>query len=576
MEHRVPIRGLTANALAVLAASALAVAVSQSPARQATGSLRGVVLDQQGRSLNRARIAAHGPSGLVRGITGEDGRFEIRDIIAGSYHVIASKTGYVTSPFRGRRVLSTGELVEVVAGRATEAIELRLPRAAVIAGRVLDQYGEPLVNARVYAERRSYEAGLRFVPAYGAATDDRGDFRIHGLPAGRYLVSVVAWELPWSQAGVVPESGGIQPGWGRTYYPGVTDATSATLVTIHSDEASTSVDFTVLPVPVCRVSGQVLDSAGNPAAGRLDVTISEVGDRVANTITFSRNVGQFEIRGLPPGDYLLTARGPGGPSGGAEAGAVRLFLDGGGVSGVTLRMAKETRITGHVVVDGKKMPDLGRLRVVTLSEVRAGLTSGDGPLLTRAAGRTWVNSEGTGALSVTSAGAVERSGAFQIEGLLGRHCLRVVGLPPGWMIKGIFRSGRDITDVPFDLYGGEQVGDVEVVLTDRITSVTGRVIDDGCLATRDCVVVIFAVAASRWSQGERALQASLLEADGRFRIERLAPGEYLAVAVDLPAFGQLVDPELLERLRPVATRIIVSETTTADVVLPCWREARIQ
>src|SRR5256885_2860530 len=58
---------------------------------------------------------------------------------------------------------------------------------AAIAGRVTDSFGDPAVNVIVTVESRGENGATR--GAGLAETDDRGEYRIGRLPAGRYVVS---------------------------------------------------------------------------------------------------------------------------------------------------------------------------------------------------------------------------------------------------------------------------------------------------------------------------------------------------------------------------------------------------
>ena len=48
-------------------------------------------------------------------------------------------------------------------------------------------------------------------------------------------------------------------------------------------------------------------------------------------------------------------------------------------------------------------------------------------------------------------------GTFQINGVIGRRCLRVFGVPGGWRVASIEYTGRDITYVPVDFELGQDV-----------------------------------------------------------------------------------------------------------------------
>ena len=122
-----------ASAVVVILVSAIALhaqpprdgAASTAPAMTVTGR----VLTERGDPIPNARV---GPIPQNQGtpvvLTDGLGRFAIA-VPAGSYRVVASKTGYARRD---------------VAATASAPIEIRLMRSAAISGRVLDGAGEPI------------------------------------------------------------------------------------------------------------------------------------------------------------------------------------------------------------------------------------------------------------------------------------------------------------------------------------------------------------------------------------------------------------------------------------------------
>ena len=68
----------------------------------------------------------------------------------------------------------------------TREIDIRLDRGAVMSGRIIEQ-GMPAIGARVIARRVDDSSNTK--PTYEAETDDLGEYRIGGLPAGQYTVT---------------------------------------------------------------------------------------------------------------------------------------------------------------------------------------------------------------------------------------------------------------------------------------------------------------------------------------------------------------------------------------------------
>jgi hypothetical protein len=103
--------------------------------------LRAVPLDPD--SPNRK------PPVLPETITDDLGRFELTDLPVGSYTLTASRTGFVTLSYGQRSAFSASRPIEVRGGQTVDALDVRLPRGAVLTGQLLDQDGHPAAAGQV-------------------------------------------------------------------------------------------------------------------------------------------------------------------------------------------------------------------------------------------------------------------------------------------------------------------------------------------------------------------------------------------------------------------------------------------
>jgi hypothetical protein len=95
-------------------------------------------------------------------------------------------------------------------------------------------------------------------------------------------------------------------------------------------------------------------------------------------------------------------------------------------------------------------------------------------------------------------------------------------------------------------------------VTDRVSSVSGTVVDRRGRPVSNASVVIFASDPARWIAGSKYVRETRSRT-GQFSIDALPPEDYAAVAVEGLPFNAWFDPEVLERLRPTATRVRVGE-----------------
>lgn len=543
-----------------------------------TGQIRGRVFAlDTGSPIRRAQVRISGQEILPKAaLTDAEGRFEFRDLPAGRFTLQASKSGFVSVGFGQTRPYESGRPIELADKQVLENSDIAMPRGSVIAGRILDEFGEPMPDVSVTALRQSWSNGRRrLVPAAGrlAQTNDLGQFRLFGLPPGEYflsatirgaMVEMMAVEMMAARGvgGTGPSASTPTSGYAPTYYPGTSNVGEAQKITLMAGQEHQGADFSLMPVRLATITGVVIGSDGKPLSGAMiNVTPRE---RSATTflsgLTGARTNqdGAFTLNGVAPGDYQLQANsvqvitsdeggnrmvfamrtGPGGSGPDAESGSLPLSVAGEDVSNVVLVTSKGARATGRVTFeDGAQPPNLGSIRISAPA-----IDSADGFM-------------GGGGF-----GRVQADGSFELTGLSGARLVRAVGLPPGWTLKAVRLDGTDITDAGAEFKAGAAVSGLEVVLTSRTTMVTGGVSDGAGSPLKDYTVVIFAddpelwgLPMTRWVTGTRPDQ------EGRFKVQHLPPGSYHAVAVEYVPQGEWGDPDLLERLKGKGKRFTLGE-----------------
>jgi hypothetical protein len=163
---------------------------------------------------------------------------------------------------------------------------------------------------------------------------------------------------------------------------------------------------------------------------------------------------------------------------------------------------------------------------------------------------------------------VKPDGTFELRGLSGARLIRAMGLPQGWMLKSVQVNGVDVTDTGLEFKPGEALTGVDVVLTSRVTELSGTVKGPSGSAVTDYTLVVFSDDPQRWTlPGSRYVNGTRPDQDGRFRVRDLPPGGYYAVAADYIAQGEWGDPEQLDRLKAQATRFTLGdgESRTLDL-----------
>jgi hypothetical protein len=556
---------------AVRAEPARAAAAAQRPdARRVTpvkgtASISGrVVAADTGSAVRSAAVALTSPAaGTWTATTDAEGGFRFPDLPAGRYNLRVTKGGFATTSFGGG---PRGNVAfELRDGQALDRGDLRLPRGGVIAGRVVDEHGEPMVDVFVSAMRSEYvQPGVRRLSAARSTqTNDLGEFRLHSLLPGKYYVSASLRMMQMVGGDGPPQQiVGAARGTAPAFYPGTASAVDAQPVGIAAGEIRSSVDMQLSGVPLAVISGTVIDSRGQPAP-RMAVMLNPA--RLDGALIQQINMvetdaqGRFSLPNVAPGDYRLdvesvarmeaigqtgsTARRPDAH----EFASQPITVRGDDASNVVVQTSLGFRISGRVVVEGGSLtPEQLEAVQVSVLPVLAG--------------------QGISGVLLAAGAAAAPDGSFVVANVIGPRLIRVGALPSGYVLKSVRAYGSDITDSGIDVV--QDVPTVEIVVTGRPTELSGTVTEAGGSVTTEYAVIVFSDDSRRWAARlNRHVTSARPGADGRFRVTGLPAGRYLAVAVGALVDGEWAEPDHLEQLRSVATRFELADGEARTVTL---------
>jgi hypothetical protein len=501
-----------------------------------TARLRGLVVGgENGAPLRRAMVQLSGAEvqeGRVA-TTNEDGRWELRDLPAGRYQLTAMKAGYVSLSYGQRRPFEQGKPLEIQDAQTIENVNFNLPRGSVIAGRVSDEFGEPVAEIMVMAQRYRYFNGRRRLApvSHPSSTDDGGNFRLYGLPPGDYYLSAAPMGFSFGQSS--DDSSGYAP----TYYPGTASSQRADKVTVGIGDEVSGLQFSLVPTRTAKITGTAVDSRGRPMAGAFVSVIVQQGDGFNMSMSAGNQVredGTFSLSDVTPGEYTIQVRSFGeGPN--VEVASQPLTVTGEDIAGVALVGSRGSSIRGRVIVEGAQS---GRTIEPTAVGIMAMPKEPSMEMMMFFGGesRDRLNDDWT----------------FDVRAMTSPVLIRTTRMPPGYSLKQVLWRGQDVTDEGLPIKG-DAVSDVEVVITARSTTVTGTVLDAAGKSAADYVVVAFAEDSDKWGHLSRHLALARPDQQGSFVIKQLPAGRYLAAALPYIEDGEQSDPELLERLRSVAT-----------------------
>jgi hypothetical protein len=521
-----------------------------------TAMLAGRAVAAPGTSpLRRVQIQLTSADGQQRRSTTTDGegRYKFEQLPAGRYTLTATKGGYVTLQYGQRYPFEPGTPVTLTDKQTLEKVDFSLPRGSVIAARITDEFGEPLTGVMVQVQRYQYGpdgqrklTAVQGAPAPFSGTDDRGEFRLYGLMPGEYVVQASMRSLGGPMAAT---SGDSSEGYSPTFFPGALTADQAQPISLGVGEEQT-IQFAMMAGRLGRVSGIVVDAESRPIAGASLQLVTVTGTGMSSSPAGqSAANGMFTVNGISPGDHTLQAslRATGGTP---LSGSLPISVAGEDLTGVTISLGFGAVLSGRVTFDGTA-PRTGGATPVRVNVQRvdqqalAFMSAGYDPLAN---------------------GEVDENGLFKLGGASGRVFIGV-NTPPGWAIRSVSAGGENVTDVPLDLTNGMTLSDVRIVLTDKVTSVSGTVKANRDREQKDYVVVVLPAGKLEPLVAARMIRVGRPDTQGRFELTALRPGSYVAAAVDVLEQGRQFSPEFQEKLRSRAREFSLREGQSVTVDL---------
>ena len=546
-----------------------------------------VVAADTGRPVKRARVflnAAELPGG--RGmLTDDSGAYEVTDLPAGRYTLNVSKSGFVSLSYGQRRPLQAGTPLQLLDGQQLKSVDFSLPRGGVISGRIVDEDGEAVPGAMVRVMRYQYQQGDRQLMQAGTGqTDDRGQYRVWGLMPGDYYVNALTripgFGGPMGPAGRGgPGPGGGPPAGGRaggpgargggaaiaalagvnvaqlfgsgggddqeqmnyapTYYPGVTAVEQARPVTVGVSQEVLEISFGLQLVRTSRISGHVTNPDGTAVtAGNVNLMPSgsgrggQIGQNYGGRIQWD---GAFTVANVPPGRYVLRARGSDNDT--PQFAAQPISVDGSDVEGLAVMLSAGATLTGTVIFTPGQTP------APDLTQVRITAPSTD-----------------LSAFGPQPNARVDKEGRFTLSGVpAGTHLIRSNGNLRGWTLKSVSAGDRDVTDTPVDVRSGQTLSNVTIVFTDKINEISGTITTTMGVPMPDYTVLAFPTDHSLWRSQARQIATTRPDQTGKYRLRGLPPGEYYITTVDPAEQGEWFEPAYLDDHRAGASRLTLGD-----------------
>jgi hypothetical protein len=565
-------RSIKLRAVSLLVALMGASVVAQVAAKTAGRAvIEGMVTKEPGgEPLKKAVIELiaenQAEGGDYTAVSGADGGFKIEGIVPGRYHLFAEHTGLLEVD--KHRARADGRILTLVAGQELKDLRIRLQAAAVVRGRVTDEDGDPLPNAQVAVLRQTFVSGVsgrsRWEQAGAERTNDLGEYRIAGLAAGNYYVSVSPapdFKSLIEAAGVAaePRVGNDKPAatsYQTTYYPGTADRSQAAPVQLHAGD-DFPLNFSLTPSPSLSIRGSVVNLP--PRSSAVIMLQSRDFNLVLNGAEMHPD-GSFVIRDVAPGAYTILAT--------VENAAVPL-------------MARQAlQVVANSVEDLRLAPQPGgwihgRLRIESksggrfdASQIFLQLRSADG------------DDESLGAVSMgdgfSHMARVGADGSFEWKSVPpGNYYVQLAGdggASGDLFLKSAAAGNRDVGDAGISVNGG-------AVVIDLVASSSGGVVNGIVVDTKGDPVgnaVIVAVPEMRLPVRVERYRRTISDQNGRFTLRGVEPGDYTVLAWESVEGEAYYNPEFLKNYEGQGSALRVGEGDRKTVRVEVIPEAEGQ
>jgi beta-lactamase regulating signal transducer with metallopeptidase domain len=491
-----------------------------------SGIVLGRIVDaQSGRPVANASVEIVGPADTAESRSDDDGRFETRPIKAGTFTVSARAKGYVTGWY-GPLESPFGAPIDVRPGRVSSGIDIKMYAAGAINGRVVDAQGKGLQGVEIVLEPTEQSNVPRREASF-AQTTANGVYRVTAAAGDYYVRAYVGEPLRTAK-------GERAPVFVNTFYPGVRAKEEAQPLRVDGGLDLYDIDFTLSTGALVRVGGRIVDPSGDSVSGlRVHFMNHAAGPPTVQANFASVDAeGRFEMRNLVPGPYMIAVQDPRRTS--RWVGAMKSLTIDTDIDDLELRAATGAHVSGRIVRDPASTRDLD------FAEVRVGFEK-------RLTDSGFMTAGGT---------TIEADGTFETEAPGGLVSIDVTS-PAGWTVKSVHLDRVDVDGQTVDMSGGTR--QLQIVLTEQITSVTGVVVDRNGRTLPGYSVVLFADDERRWTPSSRFVMAAQSSQTGQFRMKDVPPGDYLAVAVPNLPFRAWTNSEVLLRLQSIATKLKVNE-----------------
>jgi protocatechuate 3,4-dioxygenase beta subunit len=340
------------------------------------------------------------------------------------------------------------------------------------------------------------------MPAGSARSDDRGQYRIFGLKPGDYYLQATeslqpSPDFPEGQDYFVREALGTE--YAPIYYPGVLQRGQAETVSLRAgDEAQ--VDFSLHHIKTVEISGRVLAPDGKPVNAMIELQDAGVDDYSEGHSTNTDAEGKFELKGVPPGNYILMAYQQASDEVYYPSARQELTVGNDNIESLTVALSRGADFTGKITTEGLTRPNYLQVSL----HATGGTDSG------------------------YHGGRVKADGSFELKRVPeGNYAIQVYGSDESrWYVKAARLGSDDVLEHGLEVEKGT-AGSLEIVIAAAKGQLEGSVTQDEKPVVGARVRI---VADPETPYNRMRRRETTTDQNGQFVLPGVAPGKYRVIA----------------------------------------------
>jgi len=531
-------------------------------------SVSGKTVTSTGQPIKKTMLTLRWVSGLGSGqampnpytaTSDAEGNFTFEAVDPGRYMLSGDRAGFQRQTYGARRPNSGGTVLALTAGQKMAALNMVMSPQLVISGKVLDFDGDPVPRTQVRAMRSMFFNGKRqILPTGFASTDDNGEYKIQNLGPGKYYISAAPLREQFfgqsSRSATAPAAPG-QPAKQEestitTYYPGVSDVTSATLIELSAGHDRPGTDITLRKSPVFHLKGKV---TGQVPSDRTQFRVSVMPrssvymDFMGNASSPVNSDGTFDLSPVPSGSYNVMLLNLNGMF--KVFGSLPVNVGSHNVEDLTLTAESPFDLNGQVKAEqAAETGDGAAAKPKVATPTRISLQPIDGLAIN------------------TPNAATKDDNTFSLTSVSpGRFRVNVFSMAEGMYLKSIRFGDQDVLREGLTLPPGSGTTPLEITLSANAATLEGTVQSaDGKPAPSVTITLIPDPPAPDRTD---LYKQNNTDQNGQFTIKSIAPGKYRVYAWSDLEQGDQFDPEFLKNYETKGTKLDIAENGKPQVTL---------